>query len=47
MIKKFQEHDRLLIEKGFFGPEGPHAENVFNLDEIEFDPHGKIHILIL
>jgi len=42
MINMFLKHDQELITKGVFGVEGPLAENVFNLDEIGFDPHGRI-----
>jgi hypothetical protein len=45
MIKKFLEHNQILIGKGLFSALGPLARNNINLDEIGIDPHGKISML--
>lgn len=40
MLDMFAEFDRLLIEQGLVGPNGPDPDLIFNCDEIGCDPDG-------
>lgn len=42
MIQKFKDHDKMLIQRGLVSAQGPQADDIFNLDEIGFDPNGRV-----